>query len=90
MIHLRPSELCNDLTSCRFLTVSLCSRPISSFPLSVLPETGPDSTCLDALNYVRPSDNHVLFLADMPFREQFQQGRSHILVVSNVRNSDAR
>lgn len=27
-------------------------RPISSFPLSVLPETGPESTCLDALNYV--------------------------------------
>ena len=31
---------------------SLFCRPISSFPLSVLPETGPDSTCLDALNYV--------------------------------------
>lgn len=27
-------------------------RMVSNFPLSVLPETGPDSTCLDALNYV--------------------------------------
>ncbi|ORY89765.1 hypothetical protein BCR35DRAFT_329115 [Leucosporidium creatinivorum] len=41
------------------------AQPLGSFPLSVLPETGPDSTCLDALNY-------------------FQQGRSHILLVSNT------
>ncbi|KAK4054686.1 cell agglutination protein Mam3 [Microbotryomycetes sp. JL221] len=41
------------------------AQPVSSFPLSVLPETGPDSTCLDALNY-------------------FQQGRSHILLVSRT------
>lgn len=41
------------------------AQPISSFNLSVLPETLPESTCLDALNY-------------------FQQGRSHILLVSKV------
>lgn len=40
-------------------------RQIGDFALSVLPETGPDSTCLDVLNY-------------------FQQGRSHILLVSRV------
>ncbi|GAA5844786.1 hypothetical protein JCM9279_002920 [Rhodotorula babjevae] len=38
---------------------------IGDFALSVLPETGPDSTCLDVLNY-------------------FQQGRSHILLVSKT------
>ncbi|KAI5477554.1 DUF21 and CBS domain containing protein [Pseudohyphozyma bogoriensis] len=42
---------------------------VSSFPLTVLPETGPDSTCLDALNY-------------------FQQGRSHILLVSTTPGLD--
>ncbi|BGP56244.1 cell agglutination protein Mam3 [Rhodotorula sphaerocarpa] len=40
-------------------------RQIGDFSLSVLPETGPDSTCLDVLNY-------------------FQQGRSHILLVSET------
>lgn len=45
------------------------AQPISTFPLSVLPETGPDSTCLDALNY-------------------FQQGRSHILLVSTTPGRD--
>ncbi|GJN91092.1 hypothetical protein Rhopal_004109-T1 [Rhodotorula paludigena] len=38
---------------------------LGDFALSVLPETGPDSTCLDVLNY-------------------FQQGRSHILLVSKT------
>ncbi|SCZ89656.1 BZ3500_MvSof-1268-A1-R1_Chr9g10528 [Microbotryum saponariae] len=41
------------------------AMPVSTFPLSVLPETSPESTCLDALNY-------------------FQQGRSHILLVSST------
>lgn len=46
--------------------MQLClHRQIGDFALSVLPETGPDSTCLDVLNY-------------------FQQGRSHILLVSKV------
>ncbi|KAM0749153.1 DUF21-domain-containing protein [Meredithblackwellia eburnea MCA 4105] len=40
------------------------AQTVGSFQLSLLPETGPDSTCLDALNY-------------------FQQGRSHILLVSS-------
>ncbi|BGO92047.1 hypothetical protein BJY59DRAFT_689517 [Rhodotorula toruloides] len=40
-------------------------KQIGDFALSVLPETGPDSTCLDVLNY-------------------FQQGRSHILLVSTT------
>ncbi|GAA5992374.1 hypothetical protein JCM10908_000452 [Rhodotorula pacifica] len=40
-------------------------QQIGDFALSVLPETGPDSTCLDVLNY-------------------FQQGRSHILLVSRT------
>ncbi|POY71912.1 hypothetical protein BMF94_5069 [Rhodotorula taiwanensis] len=40
-------------------------QQIGDFALSVLPETGPDSTCLDVLNY-------------------FQQGRSHILLVSKT------
>ncbi|BGP16859.1 hypothetical protein JCM10213_007306 [Rhodosporidiobolus nylandii] len=40
-------------------------KQLGDFALSVLPETGPDSTCLDVLNY-------------------FQQGRSHILLVSST------
>ncbi|GAA6017934.1 hypothetical protein JCM10207_002711, partial [Rhodosporidiobolus poonsookiae] len=40
-------------------------KQLGDFALSVLPETGPDSTCLDVLNY-------------------FQQGRSHILLVSRT------
>ncbi|GAA5851502.1 hypothetical protein JCM8547_001113 [Rhodosporidiobolus lusitaniae] len=40
-------------------------KQLGDFALSVLPETGPDSTCLDVLNY-------------------FQQGRSHILLVSKT------
>jgi hypothetical protein len=47
------------------LTSTSVRRQIGDFALSVLPETGPDSTCLDVLNY-------------------FQQGRSHILLVSRV------
>ncbi|GAA5915406.1 hypothetical protein JCM6882_001415 [Rhodosporidiobolus microsporus] len=40
-------------------------KQLGDFALSVLPETGPESTCLDVLNY-------------------FQQGRSHILLVSDT------
>lgn len=60
-VTLTLCPLFNPLTP-RFL------RLIGDFTLSVLPETGPDSTCLDVLNY-------------------FQQGRSHILLVSKVRRS---
>jgi hypothetical protein len=56
----RGARLDGALTSTRCV-----HRQIGDFALSVLPETGPDSTCLDVLNY-------------------FQQGRSHILLVSRV------
>lgn len=58
-----PSS-CSPLDVAQTLMRAPC-RILGDFALSVLPETGPDSTCLDVLNY-------------------FQQGRSHILLVSKV------
>ncbi|KAL8292145.1 hypothetical protein RQP46_001611 [Phenoliferia psychrophenolica] len=36
------------------------AQTVGSFPLSVLPETGPDSTCLDALNYNPGVDGNAI------------------------------
>lgn len=45
------------------------AQQISSFPLSILPETGPDSTCLDALNYFQQGRSHILLVSTTPGRE---------------------
>lgn len=45
------------------------AQQISTFPLSVLPETGPDSTCLDALNYFQQGRSHILLVSTTPGRE---------------------
>lgn len=45
------------------------AEPVSSFQISNLPETGPDTSCLDILNF-------------------FQEGRSHMALVSNDPGGD--
>ncbi|ANB13544.1 Mam3p [Sugiyamaella lignohabitans] len=40
--------------------------PISSFPLATLPETGPDTSCLNILNYFQEGKSHMIIVSDNP------------------------
>lgn len=40
--------------------------PISSFPLATLPETGPDTSCLNILNYFQEGKSHMIVVSTTP------------------------
>lgn len=40
--------------------------PISSFPLATLPETGPDTSCLNILNYFQEGKSHMVIVSQNP------------------------
>lgn len=40
--------------------------PISSFPLATLPETGPDTSCLNILNYFQEGKSHMVIVSENP------------------------
>lgn len=40
--------------------------PISSFPLATLPETKPDTSCLNILNYFQEGKSHMIVISDTP------------------------
>uniref|UniRef100_A0A060TIW5 ARAD1D41734p n=1 Tax=Blastobotrys adeninivorans TaxID=409370 RepID=A0A060TIW5_BLAAD len=40
--------------------------PISSFPLSTLPETHPDTSCLNILNYFQEGKSHMVIVSERP------------------------
>lgn len=40
--------------------------PISSFPLATLPETAPDSSCLNILNYFQEGKSHMVVVSTNP------------------------
>lgn len=40
--------------------------PISSFPLATLPETGPDTSCLNILNYFQEGKSHMIVVSENP------------------------
>lgn len=40
--------------------------PISSFPLATLPETGPDTSCLNILNYFQEGKSHMIIVSENP------------------------
>lgn len=42
------------------------SLPVSSFALSALPETKPDTTCLDILNFFQEGRSHMVLVTDNP------------------------
>lgn len=42
------------------------SFPISSFPLATLPETGPQTSCLNILNYFQEGKSHMVVVSDTP------------------------
>ena len=50
-------------TSRAEVDIYLGRRQIGDFALSVLPETGPDSTCLDVLNYSQQGRSHILLVS---------------------------
>lgn len=39
---------------------------ISSFPLATLPETGPDTSCLNILNYFQEGKSHMIVVSNTP------------------------
>ncbi|ODQ64959.1 DUF21-domain-containing protein, partial [Nadsonia fulvescens var. elongata DSM 6958] len=40
--------------------------PVSSFPLATLPETRPDTSCLNILNYFQEGKSHMILVSDTP------------------------
>lgn len=40
--------------------------PVSSFPLATLPETGPDTSCLNILNYFQEGKSHMVIVSETP------------------------
>ncbi|CAN6674897.1 protein Mam3p [Trichomonascus vanleenenianus] len=40
--------------------------PISSFPLATLPETAPDTSCLNILNYFQEGKSHMVIVSQRP------------------------
>lgn len=40
--------------------------PISSFPLATLPETAPETTCLNILNYFQEGKSHMVVVSENP------------------------
>jgi hypothetical protein len=40
--------------------------PVSSFQISTLPETGPDTSCLDILNFFQEGRSHMALVSDNP------------------------
>lgn len=40
--------------------------PISSFPLATLPETGPETSCLNILNYFQEGQSHMIVVSNHP------------------------
>lgn len=40
--------------------------PISSFPLATLPETGPQTSCLNILNYFQEGKSHMVVVSNTP------------------------
>ncbi|KAK9236136.1 hypothetical protein V1525DRAFT_363542 [Lipomyces kononenkoae] len=42
------------------------AQPVSSFPLATLPETRPDTTCLNVLNYFQEGKSHMMLVSDTP------------------------
>lgn len=42
------------------------AQPVSSFPLATLPETRPDTTCLNVLNYFQEGKSHMMLVSDAP------------------------
>ncbi|KAK9465670.1 hypothetical protein V1512DRAFT_44770 [Lipomyces arxii] len=42
------------------------AQPVSTFPLATLPETKPDTTCLNVLNYFQEGKSHMMLVSDSP------------------------
>ncbi|KAK9457778.1 hypothetical protein V1511DRAFT_490815 [Dipodascopsis uninucleata] len=42
------------------------AQPVSTFPLATLPETRPDTTCLNVLNYFQEGKSHMMLVSDSP------------------------
>ena len=42
------------------------ASPISSFPLATLPETGPETSCLNILNYFQEGKSHMMVVSNHP------------------------
>lgn len=42
------------------------SLPVSSFPLATLPETPPDTSCLNILNYFQEGKSHMVVVSERP------------------------
>jgi hypothetical protein len=42
------------------------AKPVKSFSLSVLPETNPSVSCLDALNFFQTGKSHMLLVSKNP------------------------
>ncbi|KAK9367309.1 hypothetical protein V1509DRAFT_626922 [Lipomyces kononenkoae] len=42
------------------------AQPVSSFPLATLPETRPDTTCLNVLNYFQEGKSHMMLVSASP------------------------
>ncbi|KAK9492340.1 hypothetical protein V1508DRAFT_462374 [Lipomyces doorenjongii] len=42
------------------------AQPVSTFPLATLPETKPDTTCLNVLNYFQEGKSHMMLVSASP------------------------
>ncbi|KAK9448306.1 uncharacterized protein V1518DRAFT_385054 [Limtongia smithiae] len=42
------------------------AQPVSTFPLATLPETKPDTNCLNVLNYFQEGKSHMMLVSDYP------------------------
>ncbi|KAK9477874.1 hypothetical protein V1514DRAFT_332738 [Lipomyces japonicus] len=42
------------------------AQPVSTFPLATLPETKPDTTCLNVLNYFQEGKSHMMLVSSHP------------------------
>jgi CBS domain containing-hemolysin-like protein len=42
------------------------AEPVSSFQISTLPETGPDTSCLDILNFFQEGRSHMALVSNDP------------------------
>ncbi|KAK9472972.1 uncharacterized protein V1510DRAFT_429785 [Dipodascopsis tothii] len=42
------------------------AQPVSTFPLATLPETRPDTTCLNVLNYFQEGKSHMMLVSEYP------------------------
>jgi metal transporter CNNM len=42
------------------------AKPVRDFALATLPETGPDTSCLDIINYFQEGNSHMILLSEFP------------------------